>query len=122
MTIVLTSEMVGGALRAGHTTRSEMLIKAGFHVGQRVRTRNLHARGHTRLARYLRGKVGTVEVDLGVFTLPDTMAHGSIPTPQHVYTISFTAQELWGPSADPRDTIRAGLWEDYLDLDNDALR
>jgi Nitrile hydratase beta subunit len=60
-------------------------------------------------------QVGIIETDFGVFTLPDTMAHGSIPTPQHVYSIAFTSEELWGPKADPKNSFRVGLWEDYLD-------
>ena len=32
-----------------------------FHVEQRVRARNINPMGHTRLPRYLRGKLGTIE-------------------------------------------------------------
>jgi hypothetical protein len=112
---VLTSDMVAGALKAGHSARVDVAFEPRFKVGQRIRARNLHPTGHTRLVRYVRGKVGTVEVDFGVFTLPDTMAHGDVPTPQHVYSVSFTAKELWGPEANPRNSSRVGLWENYLD-------
>jgi nitrile hydratase len=33
-----------------------------FAPGDRVRTRNIHPQGHTRLPRYVRDKVGTVEL------------------------------------------------------------
>jgi nitrile hydratase len=112
---VLTSDMVAGALKVGKTSRVDVPVEARFKVGQRVRARNLHPLGHTRLTRYVRGKVGIVEADYGVFTLPDTMAHGNIPTPQHVYRVSFTAHELWGPEANPKNSYRVGLWDDYLD-------
>lgn len=115
MTALLTRGMVPGALAAGHSTRADVAVEPRFKVGQRVRAKNLQFCGHTRLVRYVRGKVGVIETDFGVFTLPDTMAHGDIATPQHVYTVSFTAEELWGPQADPKNSFRVGLWDDYLD-------
>jgi nitrile hydratase subunit beta len=120
-TALLRSEMVPGALAAGHSTRADVAIEPRFKVGQRVRAKNLQFLGHTRLVRYVKGKVGVVETDFGVFTLPDTMAHGDIPTPQHVYSISFTSEELWGPEADPKNSSRVGLWEDYLDPVGDEV-
>jgi nitrile hydratase beta subunit len=120
-TALLRSEMVPGALAAGHSTRADVAIEPRFKVGQRVRAKNLQFLGHTRLVRYVKGKVGVVETDFGVFTLPDTMAHGDIPTPQHVYSIAFTSEELWGPEADPKNSSRVGLWEDYLDPVGDEV-
>jgi len=84
-------------------------------VGQWVRAKNLQFLGHTRLVRYVKGKVGIVETDFG------TMAHGDIPTPQHVYSVSFTAKELWGPEANSKNTFRVGLWDDYLDPSGDEV-
>ena len=121
MPIVLTRDMVPGALRTGHSTRVDMAIEPRFKVRQRVQAKNLQHLGHTRLVRYVKGKVGIVETDFGVFTLPDTMAHGDIPTPQHVYSVSFTAQEVWGPEANPKNSIRVGLWDDYLDPAGDEV-
>src|SRR5260370_2752902 len=43
-----------------------------FHVGQRVRARNIHPVGHTRLPRYARGKLGMVLPDHGDAAFPDT--------------------------------------------------
>ena len=118
---VLTSGMVPCALLAGHSTRVDAAVEPRFTVGQRVRAKNLQHLGHTRLVGYVKGKVGIVETDLGVFTLPDTMAHGDIPTPQHVYSVGFTAEELWGPEADPKNSFRVGLWDDYLDPAGDKV-
>jgi hypothetical protein len=115
MTALLRREMVVGALATGHSSRVDAAIEPRFKVGQRVRAKNLQFRGHTRLVRYVKGKAGIVVTDFGVFTLPDTMAHGGIPTPQHVYSVAFTSEELWGPDADPKNSFRVGLWEDYLD-------
>ncbi|MYK88551.1 MAG: nitrile hydratase subunit beta, partial [Acidobacteria bacterium] len=35
--------------------------------------------------------------------------------PQHVYTVRFTARELWGDRGAERDAIYVELWEDYLE-------
>lgn len=115
MTIVLTREMVPIALSTGVPTRVDLPVAPRFKVGQRVRTKTIQPLGHTRLVRYARGREGVIAADFGVFTFPDTRAHGDIPTPQHVYSVSFAATELWGPKADPLNTLRLGLWDDYLD-------
>ena len=86
-----------------------------FHVGQRVRARNMHPTGHTRLPRYARGRFGVIERDNGVQPLPDTAVYGRGPKPQHVYSVRFTARELWGEQASPRDAVYIDLWDDYLE-------
>ena len=82
-----------------------------------MRARNMHPRGHTRLPRYTRGKHGIVVRDHGVFALQDTDENGQrLGEPQqHVYTVRFTARELWGDEANERDAVYLDLWEDYLD-------
>jgi nitrile hydratase subunit beta len=120
-TALLRKEMVAGALATGHTSRVDVSIEPRFKVGQRVRAKNPQFAGHTRLVRYVKGKLGVVATDFGVFTLPDTMAHGDIPTPQHVYSVRFAAEELWGPQADLQDSLHVGLWDDYLDPAEDQV-
>ena len=88
---------------------------AHFRVGQRVRARNLHPPGHTRLPRYARGHAGVVEAHHGAHVFPDTNAHGKGESPHHLYTVRFAAQELWGPDASPRDSVSLDLWEPYLE-------
>ena len=55
----------------------------------------------------MRGHRGTIVADHGEFDSQDTDAHGyTLPNrPQHVYTVSFTARELWGETANARDTV-----------------
>jgi nitrile hydratase subunit beta len=89
-------------------------VTARFKVGQRVRARNINPVGHTRLPRYARGKVGTIERDHGVFVFPDTNAHFRGENPQHVYSVRFAARELWGEQASPRDAVNLDMWDDYL--------
>ena len=88
-----------------------------FRPQQRVRARNIHARGHIRLPRYTRGKRGTVIRDHGIFALQDTDEGGNKlgDRRQHVYTVQFSARELWGDRGVARDTVYVDLWEDYLE-------
>jgi nitrile hydratase len=97
--------------------RDDLQIQSRFKVGQGVRARNLNPIGHTRLPRYVRGHRGTIVADHGVFEFQDTDPDGyTLPSrPQHVYTVSFSARELWGDAANPRDTVHAELWDDYLE-------
>jgi nitrile hydratase beta subunit len=86
-----------------------------FSPGDKVRTINAHVSGHTRLPRYARGKNGRVEAVRGGFVLPDTNAHGAGENPQIVYTVVFTALELWGAQADPSLEVSIDAWESYLE-------
>jgi len=97
--------------------RDDVQTRPQFKVGQRVRARNINPVGHTRLPRYMRGHRGTIVSDHGVFDFQDTDADGyTLPDrPQHVYTVRFTARELWGDAANPRDTVHAELRENYLE-------
>jgi nitrile hydratase len=97
------------------STKRDVDVKATFKRGQRVRARNMHPTGHTRLPRYARGKVGAVAEDRGVFVFPDTNAEFLGEKPQHLYSVRFTARELWGDRASPRDSVYLDLWDDYLE-------
>ena len=111
----LTAETVPQALARGNPVSRDVPAAARFKVGQRVRGRNIHPTGHTRLPRYARGKVGTVERDHGVFVFPDTNAHFLGEKPQHLYSVRFAARELWGEQAAPRDAVYVNLWDDHLE-------
>jgi len=96
-------------------TTKKITAPTQLHVGQRVRARNLNPVGHTRLPRYVRGKVGTITRDGGIEELQDTDTQGLGDKQQHVYTVRFAARELWGDQASPRDSVYADLWEGYLE-------
>lgn len=85
-----------------------------FAVGERVTTRNVHPAGHTRLARYARGKSGVVHQLRGTCVFPDTNAHLAGEDPQQVYSVRFEAVELWGDSAEAGTSVYIDLWESYL--------
>jgi nitrile hydratase beta subunit len=99
----------------GIPSSADPRVRPLFKVGQRVRARNMHQIGHTRLPRYARGKVGIVNRDHGVYVFPDTNAHFQGEKRQHVYSVRFTARELWGASASPRDSVQIDMWDDYLE-------
>jgi len=88
---------------------------ARFSLGDRVRTKNFQPLGHTRLPRHARGKVGVVEAEHGGFVFPDSNAHKLGEAPQRLYTVKFTASEIWGEGADQTLTISIDAWESYLE-------
>jgi nitrile hydratase len=88
---------------------------ARFAVGDRVMTKTINPAGHTRLARYLRHRQGEIIALHGAHVFPDSAAHGKGDDPHWLYTVRFTARELWGPEADSRDSVAADLWEPYLE-------
>jgi nitrile hydratase beta subunit len=108
------AERLAGFMRIGAPARRELDDPPAFSVGDPVLVRNLHPAGHTRLAGYLRGKRGRIEAAHGAFVFPDTNAHGLGEQPQHVYTVSFQADEVWGPDADPHVLNHFDMWEPYL--------
>jgi nitrile hydratase len=85
-----------------------------FAVGDRIRTRDLHPTGHSRLARYLRSRNGVIEAVRPAALLPDTHAHFFGENPQHVYAVRFESRELWGGDAE-QFQVTADLFEDYLE-------
>jgi nitrile hydratase len=88
---------------------------ARFKVGDRVRVRNMHPAGHTRLPRYVRGHFGTVELVHGCHAFPDAVASEDTDVGQWLYTVVFDGRELWGPDADPTMKVSVDAFEPYLD-------
>jgi len=88
---------------------------ARFKPGDRVRAKNIHPQTHTRLPRYVRGHVGTVERLHGAHVFPDSVVLGQGEDPQWLYTVRFDGRELWGPDADPTVKISIEAFEPYLD-------
>ena len=111
----LTAETMVTMVTHGAPATRDVPAAPRFRAGQSVRARNINPVGHTRLPRYARGKAGTIARDYGVFLFPDTNAHGLGEKPQHVYSVRFGAQELWGESAMLQDCVYVDLWDDYLE-------
>ena len=87
---------------------------ARFKPGDAVRTKNIHPTTHTRLPRYARGKLGTIEAVRGCHVFPDTAALGAGENPQWLYNVVFDARELWGEEADPAIKVSIEAFEPYL--------
>ena len=93
----------------------EAEVAPRFALGDAVVVRNLNPPTHTRVARYVRCKHGTIARDHGIFYLPDTFAHGQGEHLQHCYAVRFTSKELWGDAGNARETLYFDLSDDYLD-------
>jgi len=114
-TPALTVDKIPAVIAYRLRANRDVEVAPRFQVSQRVRARNINPVGHTRLPRYARGKVGTIERDHGVFVFPDTNAAFVGENPQHVYSVRFAARELWGEQGGPRDAVNLDLWDDYLE-------
>ena len=85
-----------------------------FDVGDRIVVRNDHPEGHTRCPRYVRRAEGEIVTLHGTHVLPDASAHGE-ERAEPLYSVRFTAAELWGPDRERDDAIHVDLWESYLE-------
>ena len=112
---VLRARDVPEVLRRGAPTQRAAAAPARFAVGESVRLRATAAPHHTRLPGYARGKVGRIEHLRGVHVFADTNAHGLGEQPQWLYTVVFSAAELWGDSARRGDSVSIDAWEPYLE-------
>ncbi len=109
------SARILGFVRRGFSTRMPTRKRPRFRVGDRVLTRNLNPKGHTRLPRYARGKRGKVARVYDAFIYPNTNAHGLGRNPQILYSVRFDGRELWGADAEPHSCAYLDMWEDYLE-------
>ena len=111
----LTADKIPVTLPNRIHAQREVAVAPRFREGEQVRARNINPVGHTRLPRYARGKVGTIDRNRGVYVFPDTNAHFLGEKPQHVYSVRFAARELWGAQASGKDSVYLDMWDDYLD-------
>ena len=102
--------VAAGLLKGGPTAR-EAVSAAAFLIGDRVRTISDHPTGHTRLPRYARGKKGVIVHVNGAHVFPDSNARGEGENPQWLYTVEFSARELFGAGS---HSVRVDCWEPYL--------
>jgi nitrile hydratase len=112
---VLMAERVATMLASGGPTERAATAPQRFQIGERVRARNIHPMGHTRLPRYVRGHAGRVTHVHGAHVLPDSNAAGLGEDPQWLYTVRFEARELWGEAADHTASVSVDAWETYLE-------
>ncbi len=113
--VALPTEIVQAMVNAPTGAVRDMSGEATYKEGDQVRARIVHPPGHTRMPRYVRGHAGLVVRDNGNHHLPDIRAATGDIVMQRLYTVSFTARELWGEQANPNDTVCLDLWESYLE-------
>lgn len=111
----LSPPVVLAALFQVPPTRRDVAVAPRFYAGQAVRTRNANPVTHTRLPRYARGKTGIINRNHGVFVFSDTSAYSLGDKPQYLYSVRFSARELWGEQAMPQDAVYLDLYDDYLE-------
>ena len=111
-------------LTAGHAAGPESGVRVRhdgpppltprFRPGDRVRTLNVHPRGHTRLPRYARAKRGVVRRVVGQFLMPDANVYQVDAPWQACYAVEFSAEELWGVGVNSADRVCVDVWEGHL--------
>lgn len=110
----LTPEAVAGVLAAGGPS-SRSGPDPLFALGDKVRTKNHQPAGHTRLPGYARGCTGVITALHGPHVFPDTNARFAGEDPKPIYTVRFSARELFGDGADPTLSVSIDAWEPYLE-------
>ena len=108
-------QFVDLAVKHGAPARRESDKAPAFAVGDRVVVADDSPHGHTRKARYVRGKTGVIVLAHGTFIYPDSAGNGGEDAPEHVYTVRFTNAELWGAEhAEPNGVVHFDVWEPYI--------
>ncbi len=114
---------VAKVLSKGAPTSRSVNDPPKFLVGQSVKTRHAQNKfvsgGHTRLPKYAERSKGKIEICHGAHVFPDAHAHDLGEQPEHLYTVSFLASELWESPENPNDTLCVDIWESYMEPVND---
>ena len=112
--VVLAEEMPS-ALAAGGPVDRDAILEPGFSSGERVKALNINPQGHTRLPRYVRGKVGEIVSVQGFHVFPDSNANSEGENPEWLYSVAFDAQELFGPEVEEGNRVMLDCWGAYLE-------
>ena len=110
----LKASEVADALATGGPVDRPSTVETKFAVGDGVTTRKINPLGHTRLPRYARDCMGKIDSIQGFHVFPDTNAKGGGEAPCWLYSVRFSAKELFGESADPNQDVLIDCWEPYL--------
>ena len=120
-----------GELSAADIARAKHILATGgptlmddgpepvFKVGDTVKVRIIEGPDYTRAPAYTQGHVGAIEMYHGIHVFADTSAKapedggGRIGEP--LYSVRFSARELWGETAGEKDCVRVDLWQPYLE-------
>ena len=111
----VSPENMPAALSKGGPVERNANSEPLFKIGEKIRSRNINPSGHTRLPRYVRGKIGRIADIHGYHVFPDSNACGDGENPQWLYNIEFDSVELFGADASPSDMVMVDCWEPYLE-------
>lgn len=111
----LTADLAPGVLTRAASYARDVPGPPLFGPGDKVRARTMNPSGHTRLPRYVRGRVGVIDRRHGAHVFPDHNAHGLGEDPRRLYSVRFAARELWGDGSGEADAVYLDLWEPYLE-------
>lgn len=91
-----------------------------FQAGDRVRIVEQEEAGHSHIPSYLREVTGRIESERGLHVLPEALPgrggheghdHGGEALLQHVYAVSFAAQDIW---PDASHSLNFSFWDQQL--------
>ena len=109
--------LLEGSARPGKVARPTPVAtptSGRFQPGDRVRVTNSVTPGHTRVPRYLRLHVGSVQRVACAWPNPgESAASGTYGDPERVYTVAFAGSDLFGSDAD--HVVTADLSESDLE-------
>ena len=106
---------VEGYIYEGSTTQMDIKRCPHFEIGDMVSVANTNSIGHTRLPRYVRGKRGVVQDQHGAHVFPDQNSLGN-RIGEHLYSVYFSAAEIWGNVEEANFGVNVDLWESYLEV------
>lgn len=84
-----------------------------YQVGDTIVMRCDSVSTHTRLPRYVRGRRGRIERYLGIFRFADAFASDRREY-QHVYSVRFSGDELWGDGCEENTSVQIEIYEPYI--------
>jgi len=82
-------------------------------VGDRVKVKDLHVPGHSRLPAYVRGKIGVIVGKSPDYPFPDAAGHGLDDAKQCTFDVRFKSSDLWPQDSEDAE-IHVGLFHGYL--------
>ena len=121
---ILSSKDVFDILRKGGPSVRSKPEPPNFFVGDIVQTKMNYENeffrgGHSRLPRYAKGKRGKIALHHNAHVFPDSNAHFKGEAPEHLYSVEFSSEELWGMNCENKnDSVTLDLWEPYLEKAN----
>ncbi len=116
--VAVPAKNIAAILEKGGSAERASDLEPKFSIGDVVTTKKMHPSTHTRLPRYLSGMRGEIIRVYGTHVFADDSAHDTShdrgENPQWLYSVKFSAREIWGDDKNPDDYVYADLWEPYF--------